>query len=296
MQYLKRFYLSNSPMTYHPKQIMPAAQFLATKTENFYTRLKDFAEKLPRTTAEEVIAPEFLLTQGLRFTFDVRHPFRGLEGGAMELHALADGALLPPAAAATDASSQSLQERMLALVPAAQSGAPRSSTVADAHQRVEAAHKHASQLLKTSALLTDAYLLFTPAQIWLAALLAADEPLTRFYLETVLGADGAGSTTAEALEVVRACAGMLASAPATGKPSDEERRELKRIDKKLFKCRNPEKVDLVGINQAQKRDGEAKGGEPGEPGVDEKVIKKRKLEREAAQKEGDDLFGPSIQR
>ena len=62
--------------------------------------------------------------------------------------------------------------------------------------------------------------------------------------------------------------------------------EFKRIDKKLYKCRNPEKIDLVGINKAVKRD----GGD-GVGGVDEKVVKKRKLERERSEREGDDIFG-----
>lgn len=62
--------------------------------------------------------------------------------------------------------------------------------------------------------------------------------------------------------------------------------EFKRIDKKLYKCRNPEKVDLVGINKAVKRNGGHAVG-----GVDEKVVKKRKLEREMSEKEGADIFG-----
>src|SRR5437667_9302240 len=78
-------------MTYHPKEIMKSALFLATKTENHYTPLKDFVSQLPKTTAEGVIATEFLVTQGLRFTLDVRHPYRALEGGFMELIAYAEG-------------------------------------------------------------------------------------------------------------------------------------------------------------------------------------------------------------
>lgn len=62
--------------------------------------------------------------------------------------------------------------------------------------------------------------------------------------------------------------------------------EFKRIDKKLYKCRNPEKIDLVGINKAVKRDGGHGAG-----GMDEKVVKKRKLERERSEKEGADIFG-----
>lgn len=47
-----------------------------------------FADKLPNTTAEEVLAGEFLLCQGIRFCFDVRHPFRALEGVILELRRL----------------------------------------------------------------------------------------------------------------------------------------------------------------------------------------------------------------
>lgn len=62
--------------------------------------------------------------------------------------------------------------------------------------------------------------------------------------------------------------------------------EFKRIDKKLYKCRNPEKIDLVGINKAVKRD----GGE-GVGDADEKVVKKRKLERERSERKEADVFG-----
>ena len=285
MQYLKRFYLSNSPMTYHPKQITPAAQFLATKTENFYTKLKDFAEKLPNTTAEAVIAPEFLLTQGLRFTFDVRHPYRGLEGGAMELQGFAEGTLSSPKG---DQSGESLAKKMLNLPLARPDSRPVKSIV-DLYKRLGDAHGRATTMLKTSAVLTDCYFLYTPSQIWLAALHAADEPLARFYLETVFGADG---VEGEVLENLQACAALLTSS-AAGKPSDEEMKELRRIDKKLYKCRNPEKVDLVGAIEAQKRGSESKAATTG---TEEKTTKRQKLEPNAPQKDGENIFGPSIQR
>lgn len=97
IQYLRRFYLTNSPMTYHPKNIMACALFVATKTDNYYMSLRQFAAGIPGdTTADDVIAPEFLIMQSLRFTFDVRHPFRGLEGGIMELQAVAQGLGQPP--------------------------------------------------------------------------------------------------------------------------------------------------------------------------------------------------------
>src|SRR5277367_4368464 len=86
-------------MTYHPTSILKTALFFATKTENHYFRLTKFADAIGKTKAEDVLASEFLLTQGLRFTFDVRHPFRALEGVAMELQAIATGSvpLLPGA-------------------------------------------------------------------------------------------------------------------------------------------------------------------------------------------------------
>ena len=320
-------------MTYHPKQIMPSALFLSTKTENFYTKLKDFADKLPNTTAEAVIAPEFLLTQGLRFTFDVRHPHRGLEGTVMQLQALAQGdfSVLPWTQAGANGSNgataevmgriRALQDALPRLAPAADgdgddatsrsTGEP--ATRADVRRRIERAHDAASKLLRSAAVLSDAYLLYTPAQIGLAALRIADAPLARFYLDAVLagaGAGGPGSGNAQLREelaaVLRACGALLADGSAATQPDQAEMAELKRIDKKLYKCRNPEKMDLVGANKAQKRnegvaaargaggeEGDAKGGD-GAVAVDEKVVKKRKLERERGKKEEDDVFGPQI--
>ena len=48
------------------------------------------AESFPNTTEEEILAAEFLLCQGIRFAFDVRHPYRALEGAVMELKQLED--------------------------------------------------------------------------------------------------------------------------------------------------------------------------------------------------------------
>ena len=44
-----------------------------------------FADNFPKTKSEDIQAGEFLLCQGIRFSFDVRHPFRALQGAAMEL-------------------------------------------------------------------------------------------------------------------------------------------------------------------------------------------------------------------
>ena len=65
-----------------------------------------------------------------------------------------------------------------------------------------------------------------------------------------------------------------------------EKKEIKGLSKKLTKCRNPEKIDLVGLQKA-KREGSVE---------DERAAKKRKTEREIVEKEGEDLFGPDIKK
>ena len=281
MQFLKRFYLSNSPMTYHPKQIMPSALFLASKAEHYTVNLERFAKKLPKA-AEDVIAPEFLLTQGLRFMFDIRHPHRGMEGGFMEIRALATGTYIAPKDGATKPTNS--QENMLRLEPAP--GMSKAQTMKDVAKRVENTRAGVKQLLKTTALLTDAYFFYTPSQIWLAGLLLTDAPLAHYYLDTKLPSDS--KVKSQIINVLSSCAEMLK--PPVELRKAEEKKEASAIDKKLYQCRNPDKIDLVGINQAQKRDGQnsVTGG------LDEKVVKKRKMEREKEAKEADDLFGPTL--
>ena len=282
VQYLKRFYLTNSPMTYHPKEIMQTAVYLAMKAEDTFHSVRSFAEKLDVTT-ESILASEFLLTQGLRFTFDVRHPFHGLEGGFMELLAFTNGK--GEAGPGVKKSPKETREEMLDMSPPP--GKSKAKDIKEIVIRCQTAHGKAKELLKTSALLTDAYFLYSPSQLWLSTLLIVDEPLARFYLDTKL------SLTSEVkpkiFTVLRQCAEMLRSSPAT-QPDKEEKKELKRIQKKLEQCRNPQKLDLVAINRAQKRDPDMNGGD----GLGETVAKRRKLEREQSMKESEDLFGPVL--
>ena len=271
-------------MTYHPKEMMPAALFLSTKTENHYTSLRSFASKLQKTTPESVVAPEFLLTQGLRFTFDVRHPHRGLEGGIMELLGLAQGK--EHAVSGTERSSEQFRKEMLDLRPAKE-GSKKSTSTDELVRRIQVAHGKAKEVVKSSALLTDVYFLYTPSQIWLSSLLLADEPLARFYIDTKIPTPS--TLKPKIIATLKSCAVTLGSS-ASANPGETEKKALTKIDKKLFKCRNPEKVDLVGINKAQKRDSEGTG----ENGLDDKVVKKRKLEREKSEKEAEDIFGPTL--
>lgn len=240
--------------------------------------------KLSNKTADDVVAPEFLLTQGLRFTFDVHHPQKGLEGGLIEMLAISTGSHLPPQA--SQISAASLQQEMLRLEPPTK-GSLKAKSQLELKTRIQGAYEKAKEILKSSALLTDAYFLYTPSQIWLAAFMTANGPLARFYLSTKFPKpDG---VPPKLMSTIEECAKMLAASPSV-EPEDDEAAELARIHKKLYRCRNPEKMDLVAINQAQKRDGEAKG----EAALDERIVKKRKFEREQGMKDAESIFGPEL--
>jgi cyclin H len=284
VQFMKRFYLSNSPMTYHPRDIMLTALFFVTKSEPFYTSLDKFVSKMqPHATkrrpitAETVLAPEFILTQGLRFTFDVKHPYRALRGIYMELLSMSEGSAALPAH--EKRTSSQIAQDLRSLKTASGSTAP-------VMQRLGNAYAKASALLKRAAILTDAYFLYTPSQIAFAALLLADKPLTEFYLSTKFPAS-ATKIQAKVTSAVRQCAKILKEGP---KIEQLSRDELIKIDKKLWKCQNPEKADLVSLNKAVKRnhsvDGQANGDQ----------AKKRKVEREKHMSDGDDLFGPDLKQ
>ncbi|OCK84017.1 cyclin-like protein [Lepidopterella palustris CBS 459.81] len=298
VQYLKRFYLFNSPMTYEPKVIMPSAMFLATKTEIFHMTAENFASRLPNTTAEQVLAPEYLITQALRFTFDVRHPFRGLNGGHMEMAAMANGkAAVLPSANKTPAN---LQQAMLKL-PLEPNGSSSSMNVRAVEKRLGEATAKASKTLKTAALLTDVYFLYTPSQIWLAAYLLADEVLTLFYISSKFEDEAdpstpSGISKSKVIATVRACAAMLASHTSMAHATEDEIKalekkeaeEVKAIQRKLHYCRDPDKMDLVKLNKAQKRDAGTDGK------LEESKAKRRKLEREKNEKEADEFWGPEL--
>ena len=229
----------------------------------------------------------------------------------MELLALANGnaPLLPWLAA--NSSSAILQEQMRTLPgPFSQQSSEKKQSPAapvSLDRRLEIAYGRANEVLKSAAILSDAYFLYTPAQIWLAALLLVDRPLALFYLNTKIpSASDLDDTNSQARPVnmkdkviatLRSCAELLqtsaasSSSIANGAATDnkQNREELIRIDKKLYQCRNPEKMDLVGINKAQKRDGIEADGK-----LDGGVAKKRKLERERLERDGGDLFGPAL--
>ena len=106
--YIKRFYLTNTVMDWHPKNVMYGqskaffrasyvaysdpllanrltALFLATKTTNNPISLDSYAAHIPRTEPADVLELEFLVAQSLGFDFAVWHPHRALWGAWLDL-------------------------------------------------------------------------------------------------------------------------------------------------------------------------------------------------------------------
>ncbi|KAK3941008.1 cyclin-like protein [Diplogelasinospora grovesii] len=83
--FFRRFYVTNSIMTYPPQEMLIVALFFGCKAEGAFMRITDFIKTFGREHPEEILAGEFLLCQGIRFAFDVKHPFRALRGAMMEL-------------------------------------------------------------------------------------------------------------------------------------------------------------------------------------------------------------------
>ncbi|KAH7117002.1 hypothetical protein B0J11DRAFT_494602 [Dendryphion nanum] len=293
IQFVRRFYLYNSPMTYEPQTISRSIMFIANKVEGFGLSAKNYALKLPNTTADTVIAPEYLIVQGLRFTFDVRHPFRGLRGGHIEMMEMASGNA--PVLPEIGLSADDIQTAMLVL-PNTPNGPPTDLAVPELVTRIQNAYAGTSDILKSAALLTDAYFHYTPSQVWLAAHLMKDEPLTLFYISTKLPTSS--PTYPKLLSTLRACGDLLRTHNTdldrlTKEEKDarqkREKEEIGALVKKLKACRDPDKMDLVKLNEAQKRDAVKANGE-----LEENKAKRRKVAREGFQKESDSFWGPEL--
>ncbi|KAK3053966.1 hypothetical protein LTR09_005246 [Extremus antarcticus] len=286
VQFLRRFYLSNSVLTYPPKEIYKTVLYLACKVEGTHMGLAEFARRIS-TEGEQVLAGEYKVMQALRFTLEVRQPFRGLKGVLMEMLNGAEGRV-----GVIDGleDGRGVAETMRSL-PGPGDGdrtkwtPPADGSVGMRHvqDRIQSAYSAARILLETPASLTDVYFLYTPSQLLLAALQLADSPLTSFYLSTKLAIESPARP--KILATISSCADMLASFDQSQVLTKDERAEL---EAKLEKCRDPGTKDLVESFAAMRQDGS------GEDGLEDEKAKKRKGAREKHEREGEDLFGPSL--
>ncbi|KAH9857898.1 cyclin-like protein [Lenzites betulinus] len=93
VSYMKRFYLKNTVMDWHPKNVMLTALFLATKTTNHPISLESYAAHIPRTVPSDVLDLEFLVAQSLGFDFAVWHPHKALWGMWLDVQNLPDASI-----------------------------------------------------------------------------------------------------------------------------------------------------------------------------------------------------------
>jgi len=81
--YFKRFYLNNSVMNYHPKEILVTAVYLACKVEEFNVSMQQFIANVQgnqERATRIILNNELLLMQELQFHLTVHNPFRAVEG------------------------------------------------------------------------------------------------------------------------------------------------------------------------------------------------------------------------
>ncbi|KAF7993404.1 hypothetical protein HCN44_007907 [Aphidius gifuensis] len=83
LHYFKRFYLRNSVMDYHPKEILVTCVYLACKVEEFNVSISQFVANVKgdREKASDIVLNnELLLMQHLNYNLTVHNPFRPVEG------------------------------------------------------------------------------------------------------------------------------------------------------------------------------------------------------------------------
>ncbi|KAH9946791.1 cyclin-like protein [Amylocystis lapponica] len=93
VSYLKRFYLKNTVMDWHPKNVMLTALFLATKTTNHPIMLETYTSHIPKAAPSDVLDLEFLVAQSLGFDFAVWHAHRALWGIYLDIQTIPDSPL-----------------------------------------------------------------------------------------------------------------------------------------------------------------------------------------------------------
>ncbi|KAI2607801.1 cyclin-like protein [Hypoxylon sp. NC1633] len=259
--FLRRFYVTNSVMTYPPQELIKTCLFFGCKAEGNFIRVQKIADIFPNTTGEMILAAEYVLCQGIRFAFDVRHPFRALEGAVMELRRLGDFD----------------------------------------DDRINRAHKKTREILKFSPLVTDAYFHYTPSQIMYAALAMADEGLVQRMMREAFAGQGEDAKD-RIWGVIRKCKTMLEKEPpekmSTYWTDPDSTKSIRVIRKKLTKCRDPDRVDLVALQKARREQAAQKPKAKSGVNPDENVfgngnIQERELKRRKVVN-GEDLFGPPL--
>lgn len=259
--------------------------------------LAEYARRI-KTAKEDILAPEYIIVQALRFTLDVRGPYRGLRGWLMEVLNWSVGRFVDNDGDAT--RSEEVKEGLKGLDHPGKDDAVQKGLISQwvtsgtIEDRLQAAYTTARQTLDGPALLTDVWFLYTPPQMYIAALQLADGPLIDYWFkikfgnnakedeEMVNGGVENGSLVEKIRNVVNECARMLNDFQESQVLTKEERAEL---EKKLDSCRDPSTVDMIGMNARTKA---------GDVQENEEKSKRKQAERDERLAVDGDVFGPSL--
>ncbi|EMG46826.1 CCL1 Cyclin CCL1 [Candida maltosa Xu316] len=149
--FFKKFYLVNSVMEFHPKNVLYTCIFLAAKSENYFISIESYVKALKGTDKAHILDLEFIVLQSLKFTLLVHHPIRPLYGFFLDFQAL----LLHPEQLMYDVSVDTLGNL----------------------------YNSAKEWLNKYFMVSDVGFLFTPPQIALAAMYDTDRRITEKYLK-----------------------------------------------------------------------------------------------------------------
>lgn len=211
ISFFRKFFLVNSAMEIHPKEILLTALFLACKSENYFIGVESFAKK-SKTTVMRILKYEFRLLESLQFTLLNHHPYRPLHGFFLDIQNVLQG---------------KVDLKYMSHV-----------------------YSNCKKLI-TDALLTDVIYLYTPPQITLATLLIEDEVLTTRYLELKFGSNeeekAEGEKNIEApvstmpkyqrlLDLIQSCKDIISVKPNLSKEAAIA------VDAKIQLCQTPMKV------------------------------------------------------
>ncbi|CCH44566.1 Cyclin CCL1 [Wickerhamomyces ciferrii] len=221
ISFLRKFYLVNSVMEYHPKLVLLTCLFLAAKSENFFISIASFSKRIPKTTPESILSLEFEILQSLQFTLFVHHPFRPLYGFFFDIQEVLKGEI----------------------------------SVKELGKIYDGARN-----LINDALISDAVYYYTPPQIALACLKQIDEGVTLKYLRKKFGQSDVKKEKVEIKEVKEEDQEMKDETPQEKKienhleqlikvitdchqvistAQDPTKEEATIIDKKVQYCLNP---------------------------------------------------------
>ncbi|WOO80987.1 Cyclin CCL1 [Vanrija pseudolonga] len=224
ISYMKRFYLKNSVMEWHPKSIMPTCVFLAAKTCNHPVPIDVLVSKLKGFKPADVLDLEFLVAQSLSFEFWVRGADKALRGWSLELQDQAK----PP----VDAIQRALPAALDRL---------RWSRYTDAEFIYTPSQVALACFRLANAELVDSFLEFRYAAA------SATEGAGLPY----------GLPLDDLLRLTKEIEGVIRDAGQ----GEFDMKTIKEIDKRLKSCTNPEKIPGTALYIKRKAEADAKAVE-----------------------------------